>query len=275
LIERFDVSKCKHKPLSIHRQEGRRVLEQFFEVEGSQLAKPERDRLIEDILVEAVGFGPLEELFRDEGNKEVMVLAATQVIARKKDAWMPTSVRFRDAVQFRGCMTRWAELGTPVATGTTPVSGFDVRLSNGFRAIGIVPPDILEQPPLVLFTRIEMPTGGSSVVPLTAATRLPGSGPIPVPVRRTASQTTPTRIMPAPDLGDVPDQFARLRQRVSSWIVSRCAAAGVYDLGQIPAAELQKVIHAHLVEVCEADRLTLDANTTERLVLEILAGINR
>ena len=82
LAERFDPSRTRHKPLSILRQEGRRLLDQYFESEWNALPKPERDRLVEEILSEAPGFSPLEELFRDESTQEIMVIAATQVIAK-------------------------------------------------------------------------------------------------------------------------------------------------------------------------------------------------
>jgi hypothetical protein len=71
------------------------------------------------------------------------------------------------------------------------------------------------------------------------------------------------------------DPYAKLRKRAAHWIVSRCAAAGVYDLSTIPSTELQKVLNAHIVEVCEQEMITIDPATVERLVLEILVGMNR
>ncbi len=285
LAERFDPSKTRHKPLSILRQEARRLLDQYFEVEWHALSKPDRDKLIEEILTEAPGFGPLEELFRDEGTKEIMVIAATQIIAKKGEAWLPTSVRFRDAGQFRSYLTRLSETGeslvpTPVASG-----GFDVRLSNGFRVIAVLPPEILDQPPLVLFVRSEplpIPRGASSVVMSPLHRNLPsGSIQSPLPPAAPPSgvvATPPPRqsgfvTTPAPRI--VEDPHTRLKQRVTERIIAKCAAAGVYDLSAIPSGELQRVIHAHVLELSMLDRVAVDETAKERMVLEILAKMNR
>jgi hypothetical protein len=157
LADRFAPAKVRHKPLSILRQEARRTLENLFDTEFPIVKKPDRDRMIEDILSEAIGFGPLEELFRDEGNVEIMVLAANQVIARKGEAWLPTSVRFKDATQMRDYLQKLASGGEPVAAGPQPGGAFDVKLANGFRVIGVLPPAVLDQPPLAVFVRGEPP----------------------------------------------------------------------------------------------------------------------
>ena len=296
LAERFDPSKTRHKPLSILRQEARRLLDQYFEVEWAALAKPDRDKLIEEILTEAPGFGPLEELFRDEATKEIMVIAATQVIAKKAEGWLPTSVRFRDAGQLRSYLARLAESGealvpTPVASG-----GFDVKLANGFRVLAVLPPEILDQHPLVLFVRGEplpMPPEASSVMMSTLRRNLPSSvAKSPLPGSPSGSTPTPpTRAsgpiaFPAPRPSTVaalpptrpvetPDPQARIKQRVTERIIAKCAVAGVYDLSVIPSGELQRVIHAHVLEIAMLDRVHIEENAKERMVLEILANMNR
>jgi len=292
LAERFDVSRTRHKPLSILRQEARRLLDQYFESEWNALPKPERDRLIEEILGEAPGFGPLEELFRDEATKEIMVIAATQVIAKKGEGWLPTSARFRDSGQLRSYLTRLSETGeqlvaTPVAGG-----GFDVKLSNGFRVLAILPPEILDQSPLVLFVRGEpqpTPAGASSVMMSNLQRNMP-SGTTPAPAMATISASpsgamtsplppTPARsgpvAMPPAQPTLMLDPNSRFRQRVTERLISKCASAGVYDLSAIPSAELQRVIHAHVLESSMLDKFPLDDSAKERMVLEILAKMNR
>ena len=295
LAERFDPTKTRHKPLSILRQEARRLLDQYFEVEWAALAKPDREKLIEEILTEAPGFGPLEELFRDDATKEIMVIAATQIIAKKTEVWLPTSVRFRDAGQLRSYLARLAESGealvsTPVASG-----GFDVKLANGFRVLAVLPPEILDQPPLVLFVRGEalpMPPEASSVMMSTLRRNLPSgviksplpaspSGSIPTPPPRASGSIafpSPRPAVAAPPPArpvETPDPQARLKQRVTERIIAKCAAAGVYDLSVIPSGELQRVIHAHVLEIAMLDRVHIEESAKERMVLEILANMNR
>ncbi len=292
LAERFDPSRTRHKPLSILRQEGRRLLDQYFESEWNSLPKPERDKLIEEILSEAPGFGPLEELFRDDSTKEIMVIAATQVIAKKAEGWLPTSVRFRDSGQLRSYLTRLSETGEQLVAAPAAGGGFDVKLANGFRVLAILPPEILDQSPLVLFVRGEplpMPSGASSVMmsklhrempsgvtPAPAARPLSGnpSGSMPSPIPPSLARSGPVAMPPAPPTL-VLDPNGRFRQRVTERIISKCASAGVYDLSAIPSAELQRVIHAHVLESSMLDKFPLDDSAKERMVLEILAKMNR
>ncbi len=154
LAERIDLVRNRHKPLSILRAEGKRTLEQFYDQEGTALTRSDRDRLIEDLLAESVGFGPLEELFRDEAVKEILIVNATTVLGRKGDGWLPVGGRFRDDEQLRAVLARWAEVGEAYVPGGGPNSGgFDVRLANGFRAVATLPPAVLEVAPQVWLAR--------------------------------------------------------------------------------------------------------------------------
>jgi hypothetical protein len=315
LAERFPLMRVKHKPLSILRQEGRRALEQFLDSLVPPPQKADRDKLVEDVLGEAAGFGPLEELFRDETIKEVMVMAAAQVIARKDAGWVPTSVRFRDPAHHRSYLRRVAETGEPlVPGGVSTDSAFDVRLPNGFRVVGVFPPDVLDQPPLATFVRGQLPahlTGsgsspalpaldataspsgsqsgrvsGSSVIRTPAPRPQPAEPPLTNPPAASGSFTRPEGVKPTPlpvpeapvtefVYGSPADPKERLRRRVSERIIRKCAAAGVYDLSDIPAAELQRVILAHVEELNGEERRKLTEHEVQILALEIFTGMRR
>lgn len=325
LAERFPLARTRHKPLSILRQEGRRALEQLFDSQVPPPPRPERDKLIEEILGEADGFGPLEELFRDETVKEIMVLAAAQVITRKEGGgWVPTSVRFRDPSHQRSYLRRLTETNPPlVSDAGQHDAGFDVRLANGFRVVGILPPDVLDQPPLAVFTRGQPavaaatpvpvpltasgtlstgsaariapipPPGGSGTISFNAVTRGPASsgrfpkpdtgskGPIPSPLGASKGPM-PSPLPPAqePAVSEfyMPanlDPMEKVRRRVSERIIRKCAAAGVYNLSAIPAAELQRVILAHVEELNTAERMNLSDQEVQIVALEIFTGMRR
>lgn len=313
LVERFPAARVRHKPLSILRQEGRRALEQFFDAQQPPMAKPERDKLIEDVLGEAPGFGPLEELFRDEAVKEIMLLAAAQVIAKKDAGWVPTSVRFRDPTHHRNYIRRLADTGEQLVAGGVPTDGaFDVRLANGFRVIGVLPPDVLDQPPLAVFVRgqpspvmatpgpvgLPIPPAGSgtTTMPLNRIPAMPKSASSVVPVndlshgpsasgRSPKPTSEPPRPAPLPMPEPAPvsefyipasvDPKERMRRKVSERIIRKCAAAGVYDLSAIPAAELQRVILAHVEELNVEQRQQMSDQEMHVAALEILAGMRR
>lgn len=298
LLERIDPARARHKPLSLIRQDARRLLETYLDQEITLGSKADRDRLIEDVLASALAVGVLEEHFRDETVKEVMVVSATTVLYRKGGAWHPSSVRYRDADQVRAVLAWYAEIGEPVVAGPM-TGGLDVRLPFGFRLVAVLPPAILDHPPPFLLVRLD--PAEFVATPATALTR---SGRIPVTSRVLPTPTPPSAAVPAPSpratqaipvpARDVPkpsrvkprtdfaepdpappDPFARLRQRVGELIVMKFAGAGIYDLNQIPVPELRRIVVAAVIDMSESEKLTMDDLTRERVALEILAGMNR
>lgn len=172
LAEKIDTARTRHRPLSLVRQEARRIVDQFLDTECPTLTRSDRDKLVDDILVEGVGYGPFEELFRDEAVKEFQLLGPLEVMVRKNDAWSPSPIKLRDADQLRQMLMRFAEVGESLSDGPV-VGGLDVRLLNGFRVVAVLPPEGSEQAPHVWFTRgVSQPvTPGpdSGVVPGTWA----------------------------------------------------------------------------------------------------------
>lgn len=290
LAERIDVARSRHKPLSLLRQEAKRVLEQFLDADGAHLSKAERERLVEDVTAGSLGFCPLEELFRDDTRLEILCLAWNQVIARTGEQWLPTSARFRDNDQYSEFVLRLADIGTAAGRGPEGVGAFDVLLPNGFRAVAIIPPGVMGQPPLVLLVRGEPPqppsksgsAGHSVLAPPTPSVAASKSAAVPVPPARVvpAEPRPPAATVfleprPSPLAEGGPDPHARLRSRVTERLIARCAAAGVYDIAQIPTAELRRILTVHVAEVAAAERARLDEAEQERMVLQILVAMNR
>ena len=247
LAERIDLARNRHKPLSILRAEGKRTLEQFYDQEGTALTRSDRDRLIEDLLAESVGFGPLEELFRDEAVKEILIVNAATVLGRKGDGWLPVGGRFRDDDQLRSVLARWAEVGEAYVPGGGPHSGgFDVRLSNGFRAVATLPPAVLEVAPQVWLARAApAPTTAAPPAPLTngnAHSAGPASGVhrslTPTSPRGSGVITTPmprgSGVMPAPSA----------RQALNSVPTADNPDSGVISLDSLTAAPTYSGSHS-------------------------------
>ena len=255
------------------------------------MGREDRDKFVDEILAQSQGFGPLEELFRDESVTEFMTMAFNQIISRKGESWLPTSVQFRDANQYRQILVGFAEYD-PLRTSAVP-SGYDASLPNGFRVVAILPPAILEQPPLAVFTRVSVPTvvaksaSGTIAMPnandgVIAAPSLGSFPAIPAPPL-TASGTINfnTTVRSGADSSSnslsarMLDPFGRLKQRVIERLVSRLAAAGVNDLSQLPKQDLQKVIGMYVQEFSSTENLSLDESAQGRLTLEILTAMNR
>jgi pilus assembly protein CpaF len=281
LAERIDFARSPHKPMSLLRQEARRVLDLFLDLEVPLWPKADRDKLAEDVVAEALGMGPLEELFRDAAVQEFMVLAHNQVIARKGDVWLPTSVHFPDPAQYRQALDKLAAQAEPVHPGPPPAGAIDARLPNGFRVVAVLPPAVLDQQPVAVFVRGSVPVpadaAGSSPGTTTPPTPTPAPTPTLMPVSG-AERFAPGRgseAVPVRTATRMTDPVLWARQKVTDRLLRKLAAAGVYDIGRLPAAELRKVVLALVVEFGDEEKLGLDAAARDRLALEILAGMQR
>jgi len=282
LQERLDLAKARRMPPALFQQTARQQIDQVIEAEAPRLSPTEKFRLAEETYAEAFGCGPLEELFPDATVKEILVLGPNVVVARREHGWTPTNVKFRDAEHVQEVLDRVAALGENVSPGLQN-SALDVRLSNGFRVLAVIPPPLLDQPASVVFVRGE--SGSKPLVelpPVTTPTPTPQSSPrLPIPTN-TAGQTPSsgrfaTATVGSPTSSPVPGeaQFGRHRVRITERIIKKMASLGVYDVSRVDVAELRKVVAAYIDEYCLAEKVFLSGTDQGRLLLEILAGMKR
>jgi hypothetical protein len=288
LEDRLNPAASKRMPSSILRQSLRAHAEQVAEQEGSRLAKSDRERLVDEVLADLLGYGPLDELFRDPAVREVLVAGPHAVLVRRDTAgWLPTSVRFRDDAHLRSALDRLATHADPVGGVTASVNLFDLKLPNGFRAVAVIPPDALGQPPSVAFVRMEAnppplaaePVGSLSGRQLNSATtRSPSGSVAPAPPRSDSGshgtplpRPSPLELTPAAQY----DPLTRYRKPITEWLITKLANRGVYDAQRINLPELQKVIAAYIAEYCAKERIYLSDADQGRLMLEILTTIQR
>lgn len=256
LLDKHDPAKSKHKPLSLLRAELRRAASQLIEQEAPELADAEFDELIDGVLDEVPGLGPLEDLFRDEAVSEFLILSPQQVIRRDGANWLPTSVQFRDNDHLRTTLKQLLRSAEPIGdVPTTSDGGADAVLANGFRLITILPPRVLEISALAVFRRPTTP-GIDATPPPTRITTL-GSG--------IAATAVPRPL----------EHHERLRVRITERFIERLAANGVFDISALPVGELRRIIASYVAEFNGLEHLNLDNAAQDRLTLEILAGMNR
>lgn len=313
LEDRMDPSTSKRMPVSLLRQSLRTYAEQIAEQEGRGLQKSDRERLVDEVLAELLGYGPLEELFNDPVVREVMVCGPHAVIVRRdQGGWIPSHVRFRDDDHLNAALDRLATHADPVGGMTTSVSTFDLKLPNGFRAIAILPPPALGVPPNVAFVRVESPpvpgtAAGSGVVAAPASSvglprpsasgtianvpRSVPTGPPPGGSGSTGTNVRPPSDSPAstpprrgsdaittPAPRTIPDSAETLlkhRNRIIERLISKLASLGVYDLQRVDINEMRKVVAAYVSEYVLAEKIFLSDSDQSRLILEILTAMQR
>lgn len=296
LQERLEGMKARRMPPSLLAEAARQQVDQLIEVEAARLTRPDRDKVAREVVEEAFGFGPLEELFADPGVKEITLLGAQAVLVRRDHGWLPTNVRFRDEGHVAELLGRARGQGEAVAPGL-PDSVLDVRLGNGFRVVAILPPAATGTAPLATFVRAA--AAPAEVHPGFVAA---GSGAHPVPASRGGGTREPARLsggggthtplppqsrpgsgaVPAPPGRSVvrpptsPEAMTeRHRQRITERFTAKLAALGVFDLSGIDSAELRKVIAAYVDEYCRTERIFLTDTDKGRVTLEILTGMGR
>lgn len=298
LEDRLDMSASKRMPQSLLRQNLRQQADLLAEQEGRGFSKTDRDRLVEEVLTELLGYGPLEELFGDPAVREVMVTGPGAVIVKREAGhWLPTSVKFRDEAHVRTVLDRIAAHADAVGAILATMATFDLKLPNGFRVIAVIPPEALGHPATAAFVRDRaLPAGlapaAGAALPAVSAPNAPASGSTSNGVLRTipGTPTVSPRLpgstlvpppAPRPGGADTPaasgahDQLTRHRTRITERLLAKLASLKVYDLSKFDAHELERIITAYVAEYAEQEKLYISDTDQGRLTLEILTSLRR
>jgi pilus assembly protein CpaF len=106
------------------------------------------DRLVADVVDDAVGLGPLAPLMRDPTVTEVIANGPASVYVERGGRLAPEPVRFRDGEHLRQIIERVVGAGGRRVDDASPM--VDVRLSDGSRVNAVLPPLALDGPLLTI-----------------------------------------------------------------------------------------------------------------------------
>ncbi len=139
-LKKLDAELKNHddKP-RILRERTERAVVQILDQEGSHItSREERGRIVKEVLDEALGLGPLEDLLNDPTINEVMVNGKDQVYVERSGKLQLTDVGFTDDSQLLAVIERIvAPLGRRIDEKSPMV---DARLRDGSRVNAIIPP---------------------------------------------------------------------------------------------------------------------------------------
>ncbi|MDD2772807.1 MAG: ATPase, T2SS/T4P/T4SS family [Elusimicrobiales bacterium] len=122
-----------------------------------QLSRDQRQRFVNELLDEILGYGPLEELLRDPSITEIMVNAPDRVFTERAGKLILTKVRFRDEEQVVQVIKRIvAPLGKRIDESVPLV---DARLQDGSRVNAIIRPLAVSGPTLTIRRFSQKPFG--------------------------------------------------------------------------------------------------------------------
>src|SRR5918996_3714009 len=144
LVERLDVQNLKTLPPDTVRAEVRILIRELCQSEKGLLSSAEQEKLMDDVMDETFGLGPLETLLKDGAITDIMVNRFDKIYVEKKGRLERAEVRFRDNGHLRQIIDRIvAQVGRRVDE-TSPM--VDARLLDGSRVNAIIPPLALDGP---------------------------------------------------------------------------------------------------------------------------------
>jgi pilus assembly protein CpaF len=120
------------------------AVEQLLLQENIPMTLPERDRIIEEILDEVLGLGPLEPLLKDPTITDILVNNSRKVFVERAGVLLRTPVQFKDEKHLLHIIEKVVSAVGRRIDEANPV--VDARLSDGSRVNAVIPPVALDGP---------------------------------------------------------------------------------------------------------------------------------
>jgi pilus assembly protein CpaF len=144
LVEKLDFTRVKDLQSDALRKDIRRVIEHLCDTENPLLNRMERERLIDEILDETLGFGPLEVLLKDPTISDILINGSSSIFVERRGKLEKTDIKFRDNDHLLQIIDRIVSKVGRRVDETSPM--VDARLPDGSRVNAIIPPLALDGP---------------------------------------------------------------------------------------------------------------------------------
>jgi len=144
LMQRIDVGKAAEMPRDVLFQQLGDVVGEILAEERIHLNRNEQRELVDMMLNDMLGLGPLEPLLADDAVTDIMVNGPKQVYVERGGKLQLTDVTFRDNAHVLNiCQRIVSRIGRRVDESTPLV---DARLQDGSRVNIIIPPLAIDGP---------------------------------------------------------------------------------------------------------------------------------
>src|SRR5881409_3870555 len=144
LVDKLDLSKVSDLEGDTLRREIRLVVERLCDTENPLLNRMERERLIDEVLDETFGFGPLEMLLKEPTVSDILVNGPHKIYVERRGKMEKSDVKFRDNDHLLQIIDRIVSKVGRRVDETSPM--VDARLPDGSRVNAIIPPLALDGP---------------------------------------------------------------------------------------------------------------------------------
>ncbi len=144
LLERLNLTNLETYRRDQVVSEVRKVVQEMLARESAPLNFEEREALVEQVLHEIFGLGPLEPLLRDPSVSDILVNTGRQVFVERNGRLERTGIRFKDDKHLMQVIDRIvAAVGRRIDDSSPMV---DARLADGSRVNAIIPPLAIDGP---------------------------------------------------------------------------------------------------------------------------------
>ncbi|MDX9690220.1 MAG: CpaF family protein [Alphaproteobacteria bacterium] len=148
VLERIDTSAAAHMAREDLARDLKGIVNELLNETRIQLNAAERLELVEQLLNDMLGLGPLEPLLADEEISEVMVNGPKQVYCESKGKLTLTDIKFRDNAHVLAIATRIVTAIGRRIDESSPLC--DARLADGSRVNIIIPPLAIDGPAITI-----------------------------------------------------------------------------------------------------------------------------
>ncbi len=142
LVDKLDLSRVGELEGDVLRREIRLVVEHLCDTEDTLLNRGERERLIEEVLDETFGLGPLELLLKDATISDILINGPKCIYVERRGKLERTNVTFRDDKHLLQIIDRMVSRVGRRVDEVCPM--VDARLPDGSRVNAIIPPLALD-----------------------------------------------------------------------------------------------------------------------------------
>jgi pilus assembly protein CpaF len=142
LVDRLDFTRVKDLASDALRRDIRRVIEHLCDTENPLLNRMEREKLIEEVLDETLGFGPLEPLLKDPTISDILVNGPRKIFVERRGKLEKCDVIFRDNDHLMQIIDRIVSKVGRRVDETSPL--VDARLPDGSRVNAVISPIALD-----------------------------------------------------------------------------------------------------------------------------------
>ncbi len=142
LVDKLDLSRVGDLKGESFRREIRMVVEHLCESENTFLNRSERDRMVEEVLDETLGLGPLEFLLKDPLISDILINGPKNIFVERQGRLEKSDVEFRDNGHLMQIIDRIVSRVGRRVDETCPM--VDARLEDGSRVNAIIPPLALD-----------------------------------------------------------------------------------------------------------------------------------